>query len=221
VDPALPTPCILLVKNTRHNMAHHTASPARLEAFSDGVIAVIITIMVLELKVPHQDGLAGLYAVLPTLAVYLLSFALTGIFWINHHHLVHRTDEANSLILYANLAFLFSLSLMPFFTSYVLDKKMDSFSVALYAGVLVANGLTFMGLRMAIARRLRQSGKLEQEDTAVERKHWTSMFLYVVAIPMAFYHPHIALGLCALVTVIWITPTTGIKPHADDYPGSV
>jgi uncharacterized membrane protein len=110
-------PCILLVKNSGAQMTHPPASPARLEAFSDGVIAVIITIMVLELKVPHQDGLAGLYAVLPTLAVYLLSFTFTGIYWINHHHLVHRTDEADSLILYANLAFLFTLSLLPFCTS--------------------------------------------------------------------------------------------------------
>jgi uncharacterized membrane protein len=199
-------------------MTHHVASPARLEAFSDGVIAVIITIMVLEFKVPHQEGFAGLYAVLPTLAVYLLSFSFTGIYWINHHHLVHRTEEADSLILYANLAFLFTLSLLPFFTSYLLDKKMDSLSVALYAAALIANALTFMALRMSIVRRLRHANKLEREDTALARKHWMSMFLYITAVPMAFYHPHIALGLCALVTVIWITPTAGIKPHGDDYP---
>jgi uncharacterized membrane protein len=200
-------------------MAHHTPSPARLEAFSDGVIAVIITIMVLELKVPHQDGLAGLRAVLPTVLVYALSFAFTGIYWINHHHLVHRTEEADSLILYANLAFLFTLSLLPFFTSYLLDKKIDSFSVALYAAALIANALTFMGLRMSIARRLRQAGKLEQEDTAVEHKHWMSMLLYVIAVPMAFYHPYIALGLCATVTVIWITPTAGVKPRQEGFSG--
>ncbi len=199
-------------------MARHLSSPARLEAFSDGVIAVIITIMVLELKVPHQDGFAGLLPVLPTLAVYLLSFTFTGIYWINHHHLVHRTEEADSLILYANLAFLFSLSLLPFFTSYVLDKKMDSFSVALYASAMIVIALTFMGLRISIARRLRQANKLEYEDTAVERKHWLSMLLYVAAIPMAFYHAHIALGLVALVTVIWITPTTGVKPRHQEFP---
>ncbi|WP_433967034.1 TMEM175 family protein [Tunturiibacter gelidiferens] len=102
---------------------HHFATPARLEAFSDGVIAVIITIMVLELKVPHQEGVAGLYTVLPTLAVYAISFAFTGIYWINHHHLVHRTEEADELVLYANLFFLFWLSLLPFFTSYVLEKN--------------------------------------------------------------------------------------------------
>jgi uncharacterized membrane protein len=193
-------------------MPHHLASPARLEAFSDGVIAVIITIMVLELKVPHQDGLAGLYSVVPTLAVYAISFAFTGIYWINHHHLVHRIEETDELVLYANLAFLFCLSLLPFLTSYVLDKKMDSFSVALYAASMVVTGFSFLLLRLAIGRRLRLTGKLETQDTSVQRKHWMSLLTYVIAIPMAFYHPHIALGLCAFVTVIWITPTAGVKP---------
>ncbi len=137
-------------------MSHPVSSPARLEAFSDGVIAVIITIMVLELKVPHQDGIAGLYAVFPTLAVYAISFAFTGIYWINHHHLVHRTEEADELILYANLFFLFCLSLLPFFTSYVLEKKLDSFSVALYIASMIVTGFSFLLLRLSIARRLRQ-----------------------------------------------------------------
>jgi uncharacterized membrane protein len=205
-------------------MAHHISSPARLEAFSDGVIAVIITIMVLELKVPHTGGpaslqadLAGVLSILPTLTVYAISFAFTGIYWINHHHLVHRTEEADELILYANLFFLFCLSLLPFFTSYVLDKRMDSFSVALYAGSMMVTGFSFLLLRMSIARRLRKAGKLESQDTAVQHKHWLSVFTYVVAIPLAFYHPHLALGLCAFVTVIWVTPTTGVKPH-DDSP---
>ena len=198
-------------------MAHHVATPARLEAFSDGVIAVIITIMVLELKVPHQDGMEGIRAVLPTLYLYLISFAFTGIYWINHHHLVHRTEEADEVILYANLGFLFCLSLLPFFTSYVLDKKMDSFSVALYIASMILTGFSFLLLRLAIGRRLRQSGRFEAEDKAVERKNWLSLFVYVMAIPLAFQHPHLALGLAAFVTIIWITPTTGIKPR-EEYP---
>src|ERR1700678_556104 len=198
-------------------MAHHVATPARLEAFSDGVIAVIITIMVLELKVPHQDGLDGLRAVLPTLCLYLISFTFTGIYWINHHQLVHRTQEADELILYANLGFLFCLSLLPFFTSYVLDKKMDSFSVALYVSSMIVTGFSFLLLRLAISRRLRHVGRFEAEDKAVERKNWLSLFVYVMAIPLAFQHPRLALGLVACVTVIWITPTTGIKPR-EEYP---
>ena len=198
-------------------MAHHMSTPARLEAFSDGVIAVIITIMVLELKVPHQNGLAGLRTVLPTLCLYLISFAFVGIYWINHHHLVHRTEEADELILYANLGFLFCLSLLPFFTSYVLEKKLDSFSVAIYIASMVITGFSFLLLRLAIARRLRHANKLDAEDEAVERKNWLSLFVYLVAIPLAFQHPHMALGLVAFVTVIWITPTAGIKPR-DEYP---
>src|ERR1700677_3916126 len=196
---------------TRH-MAHHVATPARLEAFSDGVIAVIITIMVLELKVPHQDGLDGLRAVLPTLCLYLISFAFTGIYWINHHHLIHRTEEADELILYANLFFLFCLSLLPFYTSYLLEKKIDSFSVALYSASMLVTGFSFMLLRIAIGRRLSLAGKLETQDTTVQHKHWMSLLTYVTAIPLAFYHPHVALGLCGLVTVIWVTPTVGVKP---------
>ena len=198
-------------------MAHHVSTPARLEAFSDGVIAVIITIMVLELKVPHQDGITGLRAVLPTLCLYLISFAFTGIYWINHHHLVHRTDEADELILYANLGFLFCLSLLPFFTAYVLEKKMDSFSVAIYVTSMILTGFSFLLLRLAIARRLRHAGKLDAEDKAVERKNYLSLFVYLVAVPLAFQHPHLSLGLVAIVTVIWITPTTGIKPR-EEFP---
>ncbi|WP_158942271.1 TMEM175 family protein [Granulicella sp. S190] len=196
----------------------HLSTTARLEAFSDGVIAVIITIMVLELKVPHQDGIAGLYAVIPTLAIYAVSFAFTGIYWINHHHLVHRTEEADELVLYANLFFLFCLSLLPFLTSYVLEKKMDSFSVALYTSSMVFTGFSFLLLRLAIARRLRLAGKLEIQDTSVQHKHLYSLLTYLVAIPVAFYHPHLALGLCAFVTIIWITPTAGVKPREEDAP---
>jgi uncharacterized membrane protein len=198
-------------------MAHHISSPARLEAFSDGVIAVIITIMVLELKVPPQDGFAGLRPVLPTLCLYLISFAFTGIYWINHHHLIHRTQEADARILYANLGFLFCLSLLPFFTSYVLEKKIDSFSVAIYVASLILTGFSFLLLRLAIGRRLRLAGKLEAEDTAVQRKHWLSLVIYLVAISLAFQYPRTSLGLVAFVTVLWVTPTVGIKPR-EEYP---
>jgi uncharacterized membrane protein len=192
-------------------MSNLISSPARLEAFSDGVIAVIITIMVLELKVPHQDGLAGLRAVLPTLAVYALSFSFTGVYWINHHHLVHRTQESDQAILYANLAFLFNLSLLPFFTSYLLEKKMDSFSVLLYIVSMMAIGFSFMLLRLAIGHRLRQQGSLQQEDKAAEYKHWSSLALYFIALFLAFYHhPSWALGIVALVMVIWIYPTVPV-----------
>ena len=199
------------------------ASPARLEAFSDGVIAVIITIMVLDLKVPRDLGLTGFVAVLPTLAVYLLSFAFTGVYWVNHHHLVRRTDRANEPILYANLFFLFCLSLLPFFTAYVLDHKMDSFSVGIYVASMMLIGASFLLLRLSIGHDLRQAGQLQHQDTDAERKHWISLLLYLVAIGLSVHHPLIALGIVALISIFWIVPTARIVPPAtcatEDNPG--
>ncbi len=187
-------------------MAEKPPSTARLEAFSDGVIAVIITIMVLDLKVPHPDGAAGLYAILPTLLVYLLSFTFTGIYWINHQHLIERIESADKLILYANLGFLFCLSLLPFFTGYVLEKKLNSFSVALYAVSMVVTGFSFFLLRLTIGRALRRSGGTRAEDAAAQRKHVGSLVLYLLAIPLARFHPGLALATVALVTLVWIVP---------------
>ena len=197
-------------------MAHHIATPARLEAFSDGVIAVIITIMVLELKVPHQDGFAGLRAVLPTLCLYFISFAFTGIYWINHHHLIHRIEQADPRVLYANLGFLFSASLLPFFTAYVIEKHSDSFSVALYAASMIVTGFAFLLLRLAVGRLLKQTGELQPEDVATQRKHYASLALYVIAIPLAQFHPYLALSAITLVTVIWIVPTAAIPGLSDN-----
>ncbi len=199
-------------------MKHLTSSTARLEAFSDGVIAVIITIMVLELKVPHGNGLSGLREVLPTLGVYALSFCFTGIYWLNHHHLVHRTEEADTAILYANLIFLFCLSLLPFFTSYLLEKEIDSFSVALYAASMVVTGFSFLLLRIAIGNRLKRTGAIEKADIAIQRKHYFSLLLYVIAIPLAFYHSHIALGVIGLVTIVWIYPTASVPSCEEHQP---
>lgn len=189
-----------------------TASTSRLEAFSDGVIAVIITIMVLELKVPHGNGLAGLRAILPTLLVYLLSFAFTAIYWINHHHLVSRIEEADSRILYANLAFLFCLSLLPFFTSWVLEKHLDPFSVVLYAISLLVTASGFFLLRRAVDCHLRDQGRFKEESAAEQRKHLASLAIYLVAIPLALLYPRFALTVLALVNVVWIIPTGATKP---------
>jgi len=181
----------------------------RLEAFSDGVLAVIITIMVLEFKVPHENGLVGLVSIAPTLFVYFLSFSFTAIYWVNHHQLIRRIEQCDHSVLYANLAYLFAASLLPFFTAYVIEKGSDSFSVALYAASMIFTGFCFLLLRISIGRLLSQSGNLRYEDTATQRKHLLSLLLYVAAIPMAHFHPHLALGLIMVVTVIWIIPTAG------------
>ena len=183
----------------------------RLEAFTDGVLAIVLTIMVLELKVPHADGMAGLLTIAPTLFVYLLSFCFVGIYWVNHHSLIRRVESCDHLVLYSNLFFLFASSLLPFFTAYVLEKESDSFSVALYAASMIFTGFTFFLLRLAVKRLLREEGRLMPSDTATQRKHFLSLLLYVAAIPLAHYHSYIALGLITVVTIIWIVPTAGTK----------
>jgi len=191
-------------------MSKSHPTPARLEAFSDGVIAVIITIMVLELKVPLHDGMAGFWPLLPTIAVYALSFAFTGVYWINHHHLVHRTDRADARTLYANLFFLFSLSLLPFFTAYLIDMKMSPFSVLLYVLLMVMTGASFMLLRLAIGRYLRETGQLEREDLAAERKHWISLVMYAIAIACSFSYPRVSLGIVGMVMLVWVVPSARV-----------
>jgi uncharacterized membrane protein len=190
----------------------------RLEAFSDGVLAVVITIMVLELKVPHTDGFAGLFSIMPTLFIYLISFSFTAIYWVNHHHLIRRVEHCDHRVLYANLAYLFAASLLPFFTSYVIEKGSDSFSVALYAGSMIFTGFCFLLLRLTIERLLRRAGNLSHEDTATERRHIVCLMLYVIAIPLAHFHPYLALGVIMLVTLIWILPTAGVEPCPDGKP---
>jgi uncharacterized membrane protein len=188
-----------------------TFSPSRLEAFSDGVIAVIITIMVLDLKVPLQRGFPGLIAVSPGIAVYALSFAFVGIYWVNHHVLVHRIQQASSNILWANLIWLFSLSLLPFFTAYVHEKLGDSFSVAIYAASLLIIAFSFMLLRLTISARQRAEGTLEHTDLALQLKHWGSIAIYLTSIPLATYYPRLTLGLIAGVTLLWVIPTLGVE----------
>ena len=189
-------------------------TPARLEAFSDGVIAVIITIMVLELKVPHEVGMAGLRAILPVLLVYGLSFAFTGIYWVNHHLLVDRVEEIDSRVLYTNLLFLFSLSLLPFFTSWVIEKDRGPASVLLYTVLLVLVGFAFLMLRLSIERRQKLAGQHARTDAAEQTKHWISLGLYGVALLVALREPAIALVLDAAVTLVWVLPGLGVRHRA-------
>lgn len=144
---------------------------ARLEAFSDGVIAVIITIMVLELHVPHKDGFAGLWSVAPRLAVYLLSFFMVGIYWINHHELIRRTESVDYRVLWANLVFLFVLSLLPYFVDYLDEKNFSTFATLLYDATMLAAGMAFFLLRWAVMRRQLYAGSLRRRDTSELWKH--------------------------------------------------
>jgi len=197
-------------------------SPGRLEAFSDGVIAVIITIMVLELHVPGKDvsNVDGLRALVPLLTVYLLSFVQTGIYWVNHHYLVDDLEHVTHGILWSNLAFLFTLSLFPFATRWVGERGISSFSVALYAVISVLPAITWIVLSTFICRTTRQplAGSPVQQIL--------STALYLGAIPMAFWSPKMAIAMIFLVAILWLLPPkkvveqarsfeTGKQPHSD------
>jgi uncharacterized membrane protein len=184
---------------------------SRLESFSDGVIAVIITIMVLELHVPAQQGVAGFMQVLPTIGVYALSFTFVAIYWVNHHLLLHRIHAASPRILWANLVWLFCLSLLPFLTAYVSEKRDDSFSVALYAASLLLTGFGFMLLRVAVMTRQRAEGTIEHTDLALQMKHWGSLATYTAAIPLAYWRPTLVLCLIGCVTAMWVLPALGVE----------
>ncbi len=179
-------------------------SPGRLEAFSDGVIAVIITIMVLELKVPGADGVAGLRAVAPTLFLYLLTFVQIGIYWVNHHYLVDEVETVTHGILWANLMFLFCLSLFPFATDWIGIKGLSPFNTALYAAVSIFPGVGFMALWIQIRR----------QSAAPPHASWgkqvASVALYLAAMPAAYFRPAASLALIGVVAVMWLLP-----PKAD------
>jgi uncharacterized membrane protein len=175
-------------------------SPARLEAFSDGVIAVIITILVLELKVPAQDGWAGVRVVLPTIFLYLLTFLQVGIYWVNHHYLVDEVESVSHGILWANLIFLFFLSLFPFVTLWVGSKGLSPFSAALYAAASLLPGVCYS----VLSTQVRRQSKSPPHSSAV--KQISSIALYLLAVPVACYSPAASLALICVVALIWLLP---------------
>jgi uncharacterized membrane protein len=177
-------------------------SPNRLEAFSDGVIAVIITIMVLELKVPPKDvgNIAGLHAILPLLLVYLLSFVETGIYWVNHHYLIDDLDHVTHGILWSNLAFLFCLSLIPFATTWVGIRGISSFSIALYTVCCALPAVSWIVLSTVICR---STGK---PLAGSPLQQIISATLYLSAIFLSYVSPYIALGLIVVVAIRWLIP---------------
>ena len=181
-------------------MSSQNLSPARLEAFSDGVIAVIITIMVLELKVPASDGMAGVRAVLPTVFLYLLSFLQIGIYWVNHHYLMDEVKAIGHGILWANLIFLFCLSLFPFATDWIGAKGLSSFSTALYAAASILPGVSYSVLWTMVR------SASAAPPHATWGKQISSFALYFAAIPVAYYWPAVSLAMIGLVALMWLLP---------------
>jgi len=182
----------------------------RLEAFSDGVIAIIITIMVLELKVPHAPGLAGLEPLLPVFLSYLLSFIYVGIYWNNHHHLFHSTRHVTGGILWANLHLLFWLSLFPFTTAWVGENHLVPMPTAVYGFVLLMAAIAYYILQHTI---IAQQGRDSLLAKAIgnDWKGKISPLCYFLAIPLAFVSPWISHGLFVFVALIWLVPDRRIE----------
>jgi len=181
-------------------MSSKGLNPGRLEAFSDGLIAVIITILVLELKVPAPDGLAGLRAAFPAVFLYLLTFVQIGIYWVNHHYLVDEVEAVSHGVLWANLVFLFCLSLFPFATEWVGVKGLSSFTTALYAAVSILPGAAYMGLWFQV----------RANSTVPAHASWgkqiASVVLYLAAVPVAYVRPAASLALITIVALLWLLP---------------
>jgi uncharacterized membrane protein len=182
----------------------------RLEAFSDGVLAIIITIMVLELKVPHAVELAALKPVLPVLLSYVLSFIYLGIYWNNHHHLFQATEEVSGGILWANLHLLFWLSLFPFTTGWMGENHLAAIPTAIYGFVLLMAAIAYYVLqRTIIAKEGRES--LLAQAVGKDWKGKLSPLFYLAAIPLAFVSPWIAGGLYVFAALLWLIPDPRIE----------
>jgi uncharacterized membrane protein len=182
----------------------------RLEAFSDGVIAIIITIMVLELKVPHGEGVETLVPLIPIFFSYVLSFVYLGIYWNNHHHMLHAVQTVTGPILWANLHLLFWLSLVPFATGWMGENHFAPAPSALYGLVLLMAGLAYFILQQLI---IASQGPDSIVKRAVRRdwKGKLSPVLYAAAIPLAFWWKWISLAIYVVVALIWLIPDRRIE----------
>ena len=181
----------------------------RLEAFSDAVIAIIMTIMVLELRAPHDASLAGLRPLLPVLGSYALSYVFLGIYWNNHHHLLHAAQHVDGRVLWANLHLLFWLSLIPFVTAWMGENHFTTWPVALYGAVLLLAGIAYYILvRTLLASH---GNQLLAAALGSDFKGKISIVGYSVAIPLAFVRPSIAFFLYVLVAIMWLIPDRRIE----------
>lgn len=189
---------------------------SRLEAFSDGVLAIIITIMVLEMKVPHGDSLETLAPLAPVFMSYVLSFVYLGIYWNNHHHMLHTCSRVTGGILWANLHLLFWLSLFPFVTGCMGENQFAAVPAALYGGVLLAAAIAYWILQQAIIAS-QGSGSRLQAAIGNDWKGKLSPTLYALGMIVAFWWPGVALALYVFVALLWLVPDRRIEKslHVD------
>jgi uncharacterized membrane protein len=197
--------------NTHAGRETPRPGPERLGGFSDGVIAVIITIMVLELHVPHAPTAAALFALWPTFGSYLLSYLFVAIVWVNHHHLVHYTREATPRVVWTNLLMLFFVSLIPFFTEWVADSRLAPFATAMYAADFFVVCATFILFENSVAVQLDpEDGELASTRARANRRNWFAFALYALAVPAAFWEPVVSLGIILLNGVLYLVPESRI-----------
>jgi uncharacterized membrane protein len=188
----------------------------RLEAFSDGVIAIIITIMVLEIKTPHNTNWSALIEQLPVFFSYLLSFIFIGIYWGNHHHIISTINHVNAAIIWANLNLLFWLSLIPFATGWMGENHFAQNTVVLYASLLLVCGISFTILQICIERISRSNPKLMEAFANVKRKGLFSLFAYCLAIVLAYYNTSFSAVLFCIVAIRWLIPDRSIEKAVDN-----
>jgi uncharacterized membrane protein len=187
----------------------------RLEAFSDGVLAIIITIMVLEMRTPEGPDLYNLFLLIPVLLSYILSFVYIGIYWNNHHHLLHTTKHVSGPILWANLHLLFWLSLVPFVTGWMGENEFAPVPTALYGFVLFMAAAAYWMLQRSILRK-HGSDSLLAKALGTDLKGKASLILYAAAIPIAFFNQWIAGGIYVFVALMWLVPDRRIEKILTD-----
>jgi uncharacterized membrane protein len=189
----------------------------RLEAFSDGVLAIIITIMVLELKIPHTDDLNSLKSLFPVFVSYILSFVNIGIYWNNHHHMMHAAQFINGKVMWANMHLLFWLSIIPFATGWMGENHFSTFPVTLYGVVLLMAGVAYYILAQIL---IASHGKNSTLAVALgkDRKGIISVVVYLVAIVVSFLNSWISLALYWVVAAMWVIPDRRIEKTLVETP---
>ena len=185
-------------------------TPARLEAFTDGVVAIIITIMVLEIRVPHGVDLASLKADIPVLSAYVLSYVNVGIFWNNHHHMLHLTERVNGKVLWANLALLFWLSLVPFVIRWIDEQGFAALPTAAYGVVLACAAISYVVLQQQIIAYNGRHSRLAQA-LGDDFKGKLSLVSYCAAVALAFVRPWLAIALYVAIALLWLVPDRRIE----------
>ncbi|MCC8146776.1 MAG: TMEM175 family protein [Bacteroidales bacterium] len=182
----------------------------RLEAFSDAVLAIILTIMVLEMKAPEDTTIASLLPIIPVFLSYVLSFIYIAIYWINHHHLFQITENVSTSVLWANMHLLFWLSLIPFTTSWMGENHLEAIPVAFYGGVLLMSAVAYRILELTLVR-LNKNEEVVINIFGQGRKEKISLVIYFIAIPLAFVHIAISIVCYIVVTLLWILPNREVE----------